>query len=75
MTKNSHKFSMVTALFITGIHTFLLSIFLYMFYEIDLSFFSIGLLVLIFSPFSSFIYDLKPLSLIVLKASIETLHF
>ena len=38
MTKNSHKFSMVTALFITGIHTFLLSIFLYMFYEIDLSF-------------------------------------
>ena len=38
MTKNSHKFSMVTSLFITGIHTFLLSIFLYMFYEIDLSF-------------------------------------
>ena len=38
MTKNSHKFSMVTALFITGIHTFLLSIFLYIFYEIDLSF-------------------------------------
>ncbi len=38
MTKNSHKFSMVTALFITGIHTFLLSIFLYMFNEIDLSF-------------------------------------
>ena len=38
MTKNSHNFSMVTALFITGIHTFLLSIFLYMFYEIDLSF-------------------------------------
>ena len=38
MTKNSHKFSMVTPLFITGIHTFLLSIFLYMFYEIDLSF-------------------------------------
>ena len=38
MTKNSHNFSMVTALFITGIHTFLLSIFLYIFYEIDLSF-------------------------------------
>jgi len=38
MTKNSHKFSMVTALFITGLHTFLLSIFLYMFYEIDASF-------------------------------------
>jgi len=29
---------MVTALFITGLHTFLLSIFLYMFYEIDASF-------------------------------------
>ena len=38
MTKNSHRFSMVTALFITGLHTFLLSIFLYMFYEIDASF-------------------------------------